>query len=110
MAIWNLDADVALAGDGGLDANGVSREGKGEVLLERDDGFDTDAEAGFDAKLGHARSDDGIVDECVDRETVEGVLQNAFVGRELLGVGEVQFGGAGRAEQTQRGALIGREV
>ena len=110
MTVGNLDADVALAGDRRLDADGVGGEGKGEVLLEGDDRFDADAEAGFDAELGHARSDDGIVDERVDRKTVEGVLQDALVGREFLGVGEVPFSGAGRAEQTQRGALISREV
>jgi hypothetical protein len=109
VTVGDFDADVALAGDGGLDANGVGRKGKGEVFLEGDDGFDADAEAGFDAELGHARADDRIVDERVDRKTVEGVLQNALVGRELLGVGEVLFGGAGWAKETQRGALISRE-
>ena len=85
VAIGDFDADETLARDGGLDADGVGGKGEREIFFEGDDRFNADTEAGFDAELSDARADDRVVDEGVDREAVEGVLENALVGGEFLG-------------------------
>lgn len=65
------------------------RKGRARDFFEGDDRFNADTEAGFDAELSDARADDRVVDEGVDREAVEGVLENALVGGEFLGTGKV---------------------
>ena len=110
VAVGDFDADETFAGDGRLDADGVGGEGKGEIFFERDDRLDTNAEARFDAELGDAGADDRVVDEGVDRKTVEGVLEDALVGGEFLGAREIFLGGAGGAEEVEGGALIAGEV
>lgn len=110
VAIGDFDADEALARDGGLDADGVGGKGEREIFFEGDDQFNADTEAGFDAELSDARADDRVVDEGVDREAVEGVLENALVGGEFLGTGKVFFVGRGRTEEVERGTLVACEI
>ena len=110
VAIGDFDTDEALARDGRLDAHGVGGEGEREIFLEGDDRFNADTEAGFDAELSDARADDRVVDEGVDREAVEGVLEDTFVGGEFLGTGKVFFVGRGRTEEVERGTLVACEI
>ena len=110
VAIGDFDANKTLARDGGLDADGVGGEGEREIFLEGDDRFDADTEAGFDAELSDARADDRVVDEGVDREAVEGVLENAFVGGEFLGTGKVFFVGRGRTQEVEGRTLVPGEI
>lgn len=110
MAVGGLHADETFARDGGLDADGVGGEGEGEILLEGGDGLYAHAEAGFDAELGDARADDGIVDEGIDGEAIERGLENGFVGGDLFGRDELTLGGGDGAECVEGGELVAGDV
>ncbi len=110
VAVGRLDAHEAFARDGGLDADGVGGEREGEVFFEAGDGLDAHAEAGFDAELGDARADDGIVNEGIDGEAIERGLENLFVGGDLLGRDELLLGGGGGAEQVEGGEPVAGDV
>ena len=109
-AVGNLDADEALARDGGLDAHRVGGEREGEIFFESGDGLHPNAEAGFDAKLGNARADHRIVDKGIHGEAIQRGLQKLFVGLDLFRRDEFLLGRRRGPEQVEHRQLVARDI
>ena len=122
-AVGHFDANVALAGHGGLDADGAGGQGQGQVIGQAGDLADLDLRplaaahhdiVGFDAELGDRRPLIDLHDGGRRAEAVEGVLDDldplADGGAIHVHVG-ARFEHVGHARQRpDRGVVIGRGV